>query len=600
MGGDSSHTKSTWFEHPWVPEFVACGITALTYLASLSFGFVYDDVPQILKNPAIQSWRYLPQYFTSHVWAAIYPNSTGNYYRPLFLLWLRLNYLVFGTDPFGWHATSVLCHVVATYLVFRVVEQLTRDRWIAFAAAVIFGVHPAHIENVAWISGVTDPLMACFVLASCSAFLRLRESRKAWALLLSLALFVLALLSKETAAVVPALIFSLAYPLKERARTREIEIVSGDTRHSKTLHALLESMPYLLLDVLYVAIRYRALGGFAHATISISWKEVWLTWPAVLWFYAQHLLFPVRLSEFYPLDYVRHAATGAVMLPLVLLLALALALYFWIRRLPQKQVGCFALSLIIFPLLPVLDLRSLTAGDIVHDRYLYLPAAGFALLVAISMSALAERLPDRYRLLVPGTFTAAVVLLFASLTVSQQAQWANDMALYTCGLESAPGNLTVRDNLANTLMAANHPDRAIPLYLDVLRQNPNFWRSNYNLGYAYYKTGNYSSAEDSLQRAIRIDRSDSDQFIYLALVQLQIKKLTQAADNAHTAIAKNPQARGYHFILGLIEEAKGDREAAIAALKTELTLYPNNAPAAAELQKIEGNTSNPQSDTTPK
>lgn len=604
-------TKSTpqWFERPRAPEFVSCGITALAYLATLSFGFVYDDVPQILKNPEIQSWRYLPQYFTSHVWAAIYPNSTGNYYRPLFLLWLRLNYLVFGTDPLGWHATTVLCHVVATYLVFRFMEQLTHDRWIAFAAAVIFGVHPAHIENVAWISGVTDPLMTCAMLGSGMAFLRFRESRKPWILLVSLGLFALALLAKETAAIVPALVFALAHPglaprgqprmsgtgLVRGARSEEVE-----KQYSQTLHALHQTVPFFLLEALYVAIRYRVLGGFAHATISVSWKEVWLTWPSVLWFYVQHLLFPVRLSEFYALDYVRHATSGVVLLPLMLLLALAVALYFWVRRLGQKQVACFALILIFVPLLPVLDLRSLTVGDIVHDRYLYLPAAGFALLVAIFVRALAERLASRYRVLGATAFTGILVLLLTILTVSQQTQWANDMALYTRGIESAPDNLTVRDNLANTLMAANQPDRAIPLYLDVLRQNPQFWRSNYNLGYAYYKTGNYAAAEDYLQQAIHIDSSDSDQFIYLALAQLQTKKFAPAADNARIAIARNPQARGYHFILGLIEEAKGDRDAAIAALKSELTLYPNNAPAAAELQKIEGSTSDPQSDTTPK
>lgn len=582
-----------WFERPWIPEFTACGIAGLAYLATLWFGFAYDDTPQILKNPAIQSWHHLPQYFTSHVWAAIYPNSTGNYYRPLFLLWLRLNYAVFGINPFGWHATSVVCHVVATYLVFRVVGQLTSNRRVPCAAALIFGVHPAHIENVAWISGVTDPLMACFVLGSCTAFLSFRELRRTSSLILSLALFGCAVLSKETAAVTPALIFGLAMFAPPHAGR-------GGDQQAKTLTALRETAPYVLLGVLYLVVRYRALGGFTHATISISWKEVFLTWPAVLWFYAQHLLFPVRLSEFYPLDYVRNATTQLVVLPLLFLLALGVVLYFLIRSLQPKQAVQFALLLIVLPLLPVLDLRSLTAGDIAHDRYLYLPSAGFALLAAISICELGPRLPDRYRSLTPTALTGILVLLFTALTVSQQAQWNSDIALYTRGIESAPNNLTVRDNLANAWLGANQPDRAIPLYLEVLQRNSNFWRSNYNLGYAYYKTGNYTGAEDYLQRAIRIDSTDSDQFIYLALVQFHAQKVAKAAENARVAVAKNPQARGYHFILGLTEEANGDRDAAIAAFKAELSLYPNNAPAAAEMQKMQGNAANPQPGSNPK
>src|SRR5271167_576993 len=110
---------------PGFMEIIACAVTAIAYLRTLAFGFVYDDIPQILKNPAIQNWHYASQYFTSHVWAAIYPNSVGNYYRPLFLLWLRMNYALFGAAPAGWHAVSVLCHLVATYLVFRLARQLT-------------------------------------------------------------------------------------------------------------------------------------------------------------------------------------------------------------------------------------------------------------------------------------------------------------------------------------------------------------------------------------------------------------------------------------------------------------------------------------------
>src|ERR1700722_4835856 len=158
-----SSTQS-WIDRPGLAETVVCAITALVYMATLSFGFAYYLIPQTLQNPAVHEWRFVPQYFSSHVWAAIYPNTSGNYYRPIFLLWLRLNYAFFGADAAGWHLTSVACHVLATWLVFRIVRQMAGDRATALLAALIFGVHPAHIENVAWISGVTDPLMACFVL----------------------------------------------------------------------------------------------------------------------------------------------------------------------------------------------------------------------------------------------------------------------------------------------------------------------------------------------------------------------------------------------------------------------------------------------------
>lgn len=562
-------------------EAVACGITALAYLGTLAFGFVYDDVLQIFQSPALREWRYLPRYFTSHVLAALYPGAGGNYYRPLLMLWLRLNYVLFGPEPAGWHATTVLCHVLATYLVFRVVQQISSDRMAAFSAALLFGVHPAHIESVAWISGVSDPLMSCFLLGSMSAFFDWRKSAKISPAVYSLALFGFALLSKETAVVLPILIF-----VSVLVDQQSSDAPKADMR--RVWRAIRESARYLVVVVLYLTVRFWALHGFSHPAISLSWTQVFLTWPAVLWFYARHLLLPISLSEFYSLSYLDHATARGFWLPLTMLAIGLLVSWFWIRALSQRSAAWFAVALMVLPLLPVLDLRSLTVGDIVHDRYLYLPAVGFVLLIALSLREIERRMPSFHAISLSLAGTGLITLLFAVLTVAQQTQWTNDIQLYTRGLESAPDNLTVRDNLANALMAANQPERAIPMYLEVLKRNPGFWRSNYNLGLAYYKLGNSRGAEDYLMRAVQIDRRDSDQFIYLALVELQLKKLPEAAENARQAIARNPQARGYHFILGLIGEAQGDRNAAIAAFKAEVTEHPDNTLAATELKKIEG------------
>ena len=570
-----------WLQTRWA-EALACAAAGLVFSATLSFGFVYDDVPQILKNPAIQSWSSIPHYFTSHVWAAIYPNSTGNYYRPLFLLWLRLNYALFGADPAGWHLTSIACHVLATWLVFRVAQKLTADRLTALLATLLFAVLPTHIENVAWISGITDPLMACLVLGSFLAFLTFRESRKLGSAILSVALFALALLSKETAAVLPFLAFGYVLIFKKENAG---EKPSSPAR--RLLPALRESAPFLLVLCFYAAARYHALGSWSHPTIPIGWKEVLLTWPSVLWFYIQHLALPFSLSEFYPLDYVKAASVSAVLLPLVLVIISAAVIFLVIRQLPKRKTAYFALVLIVLPLLPVLDLRSLTTGDIVHDRYLYLPSAGFVLLVALAIRELARRLSQGPLRILPFAFGVAIIAAFASLTVIDQMQWSNEVSLYTRGLHSAPDNLTVRDNLANAFVNVNQPERAIPLYLEVLERNPNFWRSTYNLGFAYYKTANFLSAEDYLQRAIAIDPSDSDQYIYLALVQLQLKKLPDAAENAQRAIARNSRARGYHSILALIYEMEGNQLKAEAELRTEVTQHPENAAAAAELEKLD-------------
>ena len=571
-----SKTESVqhWLEQPGVGEILACAAAALFYVATLAFGFVYDDIPQIVSNPAIRAWNSVPQYFTAHVWSAIYPNTAGNYYRPLFLVWLRLNYAIFVTNPWGWHLSSVLCHVVATALVLRLALKLTTDRMTAFFCALIFALHPAHVENVAWVSGVTDSLATCFLLGSILLLLT-AEHRMLWRIG-SLVLFALALLSKEVAIILPIFLFVFGLLAKER---------NDSTQTSRLSHAVRLTLPYVLVLLAYVVARYFALHGWSQSTIPLKWTQVLLTWPSVLWFYTRHLLFPFRTSEFYSLDYVSHFSIASVLWPLVLGGASISAVWFLMRSISgaderSKVVTRISWVLIILPLIPILDLRSLTAGDIVHDRYLYLSSVGLSLMIAIAIRVLL-----RDRLVLQVVAVGAIATFLGGVTVAEQMQWRDDVALYTRGIESAPNNLTVRDNLGNALLD-KHPEKAVPLYLEVLKRNPRFWRSNYNLGLAYYKLGEYQKAEACLQQAIRIDPSDGDEYIYLALSEVRLQKLQQAKQYAESAIARNPNGRGYHAVLGTISEMTGDRENAIRELHKEISLHPDNLPAAAELKRL--------------
>src|SRR6185295_10006074 len=182
-----------------VPALVVA-VTFVAYMGTLRYDFVYDDEYVITQNPTVQSWAFAPHYFTEHLWFFKFPLS--NYYRPIFLVWLALNHTLFGLDPVGYHLTTVLAHVTVTLLVFHLARRLTGDLGAAAIASLLFGLHPAHIEGVAWICGVSEPLMAMFLLGSFLCYLRYRDpnigSRKLW-FVASLVLATLAVFEKETA-----------------------------------------------------------------------------------------------------------------------------------------------------------------------------------------------------------------------------------------------------------------------------------------------------------------------------------------------------------------------------------------------------------------
>src|SRR3954469_8290453 len=125
--------------HPRQLLFLLLTCGALLYARSLPYNFVYDDAIQIVKNPRITEWSYLPSYFTEQLWAGI---QSASYYRPLLLVWMRLNHFLFGLNPVGWHASSVLLHLGATACACALARRILQDVNGALVAAAIFMLHP--------------------------------------------------------------------------------------------------------------------------------------------------------------------------------------------------------------------------------------------------------------------------------------------------------------------------------------------------------------------------------------------------------------------------------------------------------------------------
>ena len=119
-------------------------VTAISYLGTLQFEFVSEDSSTILFNPFIRAWKFVPTYFRTPGWASLAPGSVGNYYRPIFQVFMRVNYAIFTNRPLGWHMAAIALHLVVTWLVFAVNRKLTGDFTVAWLAALIFGAHPVH------------------------------------------------------------------------------------------------------------------------------------------------------------------------------------------------------------------------------------------------------------------------------------------------------------------------------------------------------------------------------------------------------------------------------------------------------------------------
>lgn len=162
-------------------------ILALTFFAfsnSLFNGFAYDDTTQILRNEFIRDFKNIPTAMVTEAWfwraqQDRDPNKQDKpstaYYRPMVMIYLMIGWHLFGNSAAGWHFASIAMHLLAVYLVFLLLEKITKNLRVSAIATLLFAVHPLRSESVAWISGMTDLFLALFIVPAFYLYMLYRE-----------------------------------------------------------------------------------------------------------------------------------------------------------------------------------------------------------------------------------------------------------------------------------------------------------------------------------------------------------------------------------------------------------------------------------------
>lgn len=560
------------------PALIVAAASFLAYVGTTGFQFVYDDLGQIVENPSIRSWRFLPQYFSSHVWAGLAP--TSNYYRPLDLVWFRINYALFGLHPWGWHFAGILAHIGATLIVLRLVYRLFADRFLALLSALIFGLHPIHVQSVAWVSGASDPLLTIFMVGSFLAYLNFREKKSSAWLIWSLVLYAGASLLKEPGVMLPALIF--AYELIQPEN-------EAPHRRNRLRIAISAVLPFVAVFAGYFAARIHALHSFAPSLSSISDSEMVLTWPALLLLYAKHLFLPLGYSLYYDVPLVSTLFSGAFLVPAILLVLLTFLLYAAFRWLRLSPYVTFTAAIwFLIPLLPALYLRAIDPAILGQDRYLYLSCLGFAIFCAAIISALAKKMESSADAR-PVQAYAAVLLavILGNCTLVQQQYWANNIALFRRAWSIAPNNDQVLNNLAFALAQRDQFAPAAEIFQRALQRTPNSARLNYNYGFMLYRRGDYGRALSLLSHAAQIDPAMGEAFLYVGMAHLKLGDPQDAATEIRRAIALEPERKGVHVAMGAVLQVEGDVAGALAETRMEAKIYPDDQLVRERLSTLE-------------
>jgi Flp pilus assembly protein TadD len=552
------------------------GVTALLYAGTLRFGFVNDDHSQIVNNVTVQSWHFVPAYFRGQVWDFLYPGMPGNYYRPLNLLLFRLNDALFGLHPAGWHAASVGLHLGVTTLIYRLARRLSGKTRVAAFTALLFAVHPMRHEVVGWVSGSTESLWSLMFLAAFLAYLKARDGRPVLWMVSSCGLYAAALLSKEPAIMLPVIVFAHAwiYQTPESQRTSE-------SAARRWLKAMTPAAVYAPVAIAYLVVRIKVLHGFSHPG-NLPTKTFLFTLPSVVLFYVRQWFFPIYLSAYYDIPVWPRFNVVHVLLPVLGFAALLLAAWFWRSSLAQRE-ALFSAAWMFILLLPALDLPNIP--ELVNDRYFYLPSFGACLLLGFLMEKLAHG-PVVFGL--SQKWISATLVLLALLcydTARATRYWADDYLLFQHAYQIAPRNTTVRNNYAKELEFAGDYSQALPMMEGLVRDQPDNWIANYNMGQMLYELQQFPAAQHYVEHARDLAPAMPESYAQLGLIALKTNRVPDAEADMRRAVALRPYEARFHFALGSVLLQQGKCDQAPAEFTEALALKPDLPHAQEQMEK---------------
>jgi tetratricopeptide (TPR) repeat protein len=585
----------------WFIGVIICLVSVSAYLPALNNNFVnWDDIDYVYENP------YLKMPVSDFVVWALGTSRTG-YWHPLTWLSLRADYALWGLNPTGYHLTSVLFHGLNTLLVVLLAGSLImrgpplKKSSVIFGASVagiIFGLHPFHVESVAWISERKDVLYSFFWLISLLAYMGYASSsslrRKVILFLLCFISFSLSLLSKPMAATLPLVLLILDfYPLKRLNGMRDI---------IKT--ALLEKLPFFLLSaaVSFTTVIMQKQEGAMNLMEQLSLMKRIAGAVKALGLYLAKIAWPVNLVPFYPLDPDISLFTVQNMLSLLLILAItAVGIKLW-RKIPLLIAAWSYFLLTVLPVLGIVQFGS----QAMADRYMYLSIAGPIMIVA-SLGAVSWQKNMKVRYLFVTVFLCFSIFI-SVLTVKQISVWKDSVTLWEYVISKEPVSSIAHNNLGaaydkqgrledavreymmatqiNPMYASPHnnlgtvyeklgrTEDAIKEYMRALQIKPDYAEVHYNMGKLYDKQRRFDIAVKEYLKAIKINPDYAEAHNNLAIAYASVGRIDDAIKEFRAAIKINPGSVKVHNNLGIMYARQGNTEDAVKEFLLEIKINP--------------------------
>jgi protein O-mannosyl-transferase len=498
----------------------------LTYANALSGAFTYDDKAVVRDNLLIRSPGSAAQLFRTSYFG--WPRGVGANYRPVLMLSYAAQWWVHGNRVEVYHAVNVLLHAAVTLAFWLLLRQLRIGDAAAFAGALLFAVHPVHVEAVTSVVGRGETLAALFVLGFLLLGLAAARGRRRLLLLAgAFGCYVLGTLTKESAVVAPALGFLTLLAAGEgklRARIR--------FAFSRGLWLYVGSAAALLA---VLALRRAVLGTALSGVGGIYELENPLAplpllpraWNAALILvrYAGRIAFPLELTadeSAWSLPLAMGRSPLALLGVGLLASAAVLALVSFSRRPPAG----FGLLLYVLAFLPASNLL-FPIGTVFAERLAYLPSAGLCLVLGLAIAGAADQreLSRRRRVAL-----AVIAVLFGARAAVRNTIWRSDDALFANSIRTSPRSAKAWYNDALNAVDRDDPRRGLDHARRAIEIYPNYWDALAVKGRAERDLKFFAESEASYQKAVELNDTYENGWYGLGMTREAAGDLAGAED----------------------------------------------------------------------
>lgn len=485
----------------WIYGLVAVLITLIVFIPSTQNGWTnWDDPDYVLRNYYVQNFS--PGIF-AELWSPMpatngYPPTMGNYH-PITMVSLSMDKVFFGDSAAGFHWASLIIHLANVFLLFLIGMRLFKNPLGAGIAALLFGIHPMHVESVAWISGRKDLLMTLFYFAGLLAYIKysqVEKGRSKWFLLI-LTCFLFALWSKAVAVTFPLVLFL-------------IDIVRGRKFDRKVI---LEKFLLFWIALIFglIAILAQSAGPAMTGNESRPFTEKIFAASYGFTVYLIKFVAPFKLSAFHPYPDDGEFHFGYVFFQLGFFVIAGLVL----ASLKKTNAILFGFGVFFITVLPVLQIVSV--GDaVIAERYTYLPYFGVVLLIAYVWKFVEEKYSNGIKYGVLGALGIWIAML-SWMSFDRAKVWDNSETLWSDVIEKYPNAHISYINRSGYYVVNDKVDLALADLTKAGELAPEDGRIPHNKGVILQLDGRLEEALVEFKKAVALDSNNT-----LAIQEIQV------------------------------------------------------------------------------